>query len=585
MRENNSASYNPDQASVVPEKIISSEPKLRNVLKSLELLKPVETTFGEERRWQELWRDVEPFDSMQELSDNVRKTVSEFIASHIPRLKEQIGSISEFSDSALLNALANGWFEELDEDIDGQRRKVLLAEMAHVVRRIETTIYKRLLEHAGPDDLGKIGLAAEVRDLLIDVLDTSVKADPLFVRYLAFTQLSGRPPKEANETSLFIPDDPNPHTIAELFPHETQYLAKRFATITENPDAPWVSQQGGPIFRKYLQDLSRFYAEQDPATAKQIQKDLELSYGELVVSDFPIVITTGFEGELKPPYNDPELRVSVKTADTKNEERHFERMRDVFADNLSILNAQQFSETVRKQPVRIMNVLGNYGVNLTFSAVAQEDPPVLFLNEQIRAYDREFPEFMRRMVKNTDQLFSGIAPAEQKPMMERMSRANSVLHELDHSLYDDDSPEAKRLGVDGLETITDAKAEIVYRALVPSLIEQGGLEGTKEQWAGAMLASSILIIIDQPEDDDYFRAAAHSLNNLLQQQAVHFDGTQLEIRDVDAYYRIQKEAAQQVLGLYRDESMNEKKAETWINKNCKSNRDVKKLKRFFGRTP
>ncbi len=302
----------------------------------------------------------------------------------------------------------------------------------------------------------------------------------------------------------------------------------------------------------------------------------------MATSDFPILVTTGFEGEIKPPYNDPELRVSIKTADAAAEQKDFEHMRDAMAESLSKLGVEQFSQTLKDQPIRIVNVLGNYGVNLTFSAVAQGDPIILFLNEQIRTYDREFPGFMGNTIKNTKAVFADLSPEVRESVMQKMSRANSLFHEFSHEIYVDESPQAKRLGARALETLTDVKVEIVYRGLLPTLIERGALEGTGEQWACATLASSLQILKDQPEDDDdYYRAAVYSLNGLLKEGAVVFNGKKLEIKDFDAYWRIQEEAARRVLALYQDDGMTEEKAGMWVGKNCKPSAALRQVSKFL----
>ena len=245
---------------------------------------------------------------------------------------------------------------------------------------------------------------------------------------------------------------------------------------------------------------------------------------------------------------------------------------------------------MKEQPIRIVNVVGNYGINLTMSAVAQEDPTILFLNEQIRQYDRDFPGVMLTIIRNTNQAFASIPQEQRTRLMEKMSRTVSVLHEYCHAFYWEDKPEypeeyekTKRLGVEELETISDVKAEIAFRSLVPACIEKGALEGTREQWACGMLAESIQMLKDQPEDDDYYRAAVYTLNRLFQEGAVIFRNHQLEILDYDAYYRIQRSATQEVLALYEDTGMNAKKSAAWIQKKCKPNKDVTALSRFLKR--
>lgn len=561
----------------IPEKLLPSGPRLAYMRELFNELRQSENDV----RWQDLYKEVgrKPNSSMLELSDNIREVVRNFVAEKIPALKEHISAVSGLTDNALLDALTHNWFEEADEQVEGQRRQVLLAVGAHIIKRIETLIYKKIL--ASPEtNLENLGVDPDIRDLLIEILDTSIKSDPLFIRFLAFAQESAKPPKNASATSLFIPGDKSPHTVAELFPHEAGFLARRFAAISEGSDA-WIGRPGGEDFKKYLDALAAFYGETDPVRANANQAALEKLYTKVVLSDFPILLTTGFDTEKKPPYIDPEMRVSLKSRDTEDEQKYFENLRNTMADSLSELGAQQFSDKLKKQPVRIVNVLGNYGVNLTFSAVAQSDPIILFLNEQIRQYDRDFPDMMRNKIKNSEKDFSALEPEQRVKLMEKISRTNSILHELSHTLYPDENKEAKRLGIEESGTITEVKAEIAYRPLIPSFIKKGAIEGTEKQWAGGMLASSLQILKDQPEDDDYYRVATYSLNRLFEEKAIVFNGRQLEILDYDAYYRVQKSAAQEVLALYKDANMNERKSAAWIKDKCLPNDQVRKLSEFL----
>src|ERR1700722_11239505 len=119
------------------EKLIPSEPRLRGMDKVLSLLEPEEMPDGELVNWKHLYERVQPYHTLYEFTENVRDAVREYIAEKIPGLKEKIPSIAELEDDALLNALTHNWSEEID-DVEGQRRQVLLTVVAHVVKRIET---------------------------------------------------------------------------------------------------------------------------------------------------------------------------------------------------------------------------------------------------------------------------------------------------------------------------------------------------------------------------------------------------------------------------------------------------------------
>ncbi|MBI4120616.1 MAG: hypothetical protein HY454_04090, partial [Parcubacteria group bacterium] len=205
-------------------KLIDPE-KLRYITKSLELLRPETNPLAEETHWKELYKEVKPWQTGLELSDNVRETVRGFVEQKIPKLKERVPTLENLDDAKLLDALTHNWFEGIDEKISGQRREVLLTVMAHVVKRIETTSYRNILQEAAPADLEKLGLDEGLKDLLINILEASIKADPLFVRFLAYTQLSPEPPPDASGVALYTPNSSELNTIAVLFPHETQFLS------------------------------------------------------------------------------------------------------------------------------------------------------------------------------------------------------------------------------------------------------------------------------------------------------------------------------------------------------------------------
>lgn len=563
------------------EKLIESEPKLRYIYKSLELLKSERGPTGEEINWRELHAKVKPFENALELSDNIREVVTDYIAQKIPTLKEKIPTIKNLPDKDLIEALTNNWFEKISEETEGERREVLLAVMAHVVRRIETGIYKKILENASEEDLQKMNLKNGTRGLLIELLDASAKADPLFIRFLAMSQLSPKPPKEAKPLSIFLPADNKFHTLASLFPHETQFISKKLTAILENSEA-WINEPSAEIFKEYLKMLSGLYSETDTEKAAEIQRQADSLYEKLVSSGFPIIVTSGTEGYYKEPYIDPELKISLRTPEAEKEREDFKRAQRVLAENLSVLNVSQFAENLKKREILNTVVCGAYGVNLVFNAVAQEKPAILiYLNEQLRAYDRNFPKFLE-IFTNTAEEFTDLPEEERENLMEQMSRFNTVLHEFSHEVHPDGSPGAQRIGKEPLTIIDEVKADIIYRPLVPNLIESGALKGTKEEWAIAMVASSLQVIKDtSAKDDPYYAAAAFSLNDLFEKGIVVFENDKLTIKDFDSYYQIQESLAKEVIALYEDEKMTETKASKWFKKRCYPNGIIQKIDSFL----
>lgn len=556
------------------ETVLPKNPKLRYLDHAFDILRaPEKNELGEETNWRELSARIRPFQNGLELSDNIREVTVEFISNKIPNLRK-IPSLENLNEKDLLEALTHNWFEKIGDEVGGQRREVLLATMAHIVKRIENYTYRQALGEMPPGDLAKLGLDPDTRDLLIQALDTSIKADAMYIRFMAYTQLTPRPAKQAGPVTFSVPGRKELHTAANLFPHDAQFLAKRFGTLAEH-HAKWSSKPGGNIFKQYIEALSAFYAERNPDTAPERQKEVEKLYRDLLGSDFPIIITPATEGYYKEPYFDPELKVSVASPDAKKEESSWNQVKETMSASLENLDAAQFSDRMRDQPIRSVHVFGGFGVNITFNAVAQEKPSILvFFNEQVRAYDRNFPDFVLQHIANAKAVFGETLSPEGQSRLEKISRTDTVLHELAHSIYPDDSYEAQRLGRKPLTVLDEVKADICYRPLIPSMIAKGGLEGTKEEWAIGMLARSLRTMAEQPKGDPYFYAAAYSLNNLFEQGAVELEGTKLIVKDFDGYYVAQKQAAEALLSVYRDPKMTEAKAARWIKRMCQPNEKV-----------
>lgn len=575
--------FNPDQPGVpiqpevesVPEKIVPQEPRLRYIEKVSGIMRsPEENHLGEERNWRELYKDVKPFSNTLELADNIRETVRHFVEQKIPKLKEAIPTISELDDKGLLEALSNNWFEEI-EDTSGQRREVLMTVAAHIARRVETTVYKNILENATEEQLTQIGLDKDLAGLLSNVLDTSVKADPLFVRFLAYTQLGPEAPEGAKGSDFYLPEDKKPKTAAQMFPHETQFLSKRFMALAEN-SSTWQDKPGADIFKNYLNVLGRAYAETDPVAAEKLQEEIKLKYAELVDSEFPIIITPGVEGYYKEPYIDPEIRVSLATPDSKKEEEYFGDVRKSMAESLEGVGLSRFSQRIQQEKIRSVIAVGSFGVDLIFSAVAQEDPAILmYLNEQIRQYDQNFPKYMGLMT-NTKKEFAGLSESDRTAFMEKISRTNVMMHEFSHAIFPPD--EIKKFGAGETFTVLDeVKAETAHRALIPRMIKNGGLEGTKEQWALGLVASSLQLLKDQPEDDPYYYAGVYTLNECFKDGSLSFDGQQITVNDFDGFYNTQRFVVGEVASLYENPNADETRAANWLKQKCTPNETVKQL--------
>lgn len=545
-------------------------PHLRFVKNAFELLRPEKNELGEEVNWRHLAERVEPYTTGLELSDNIREIVKDYVECKIPVIKEKIPSINDLPDRELLEALSHNWFDVIEDDVGGQRREILLMVMAHIVRRIETKTYQEHLKNPNAN-LEALGLTPELRDLLVDVMDASVKANPLFIRFIAYTRLAP-PEKGASSEGITFPGNSQTQTIASLFPHETQFISKRFHGIAERGGA-WESIPGGDAFKKYIALLGDYYAEQDAERAEGIRRESELLYRELLEKGFPILVTSATEGQYCEPYLDPELKISVATPDSRKEEGIFQKVRDAMAESLEEVGMEKFENDMKKRTIRSTHAVGSYGVNVSFNAVAQENPVILlFLNEQMRVYDRNFHKSLSRVT--TAEPTTEQSPEEK----ERMSRMMTILHECSHVVYLDGCPESKRLGDATLTKVDEIKAETLFRALIPSVIERGGLEGTKAQWARGILASSLQALEDgSDENDPYFLNQTFSLNRLFESGVVSWSNGKLALKDVDQFYEVMRSAAKEVIALYEDPAMTGRKAAKWIRECCKPIPEVQKV--------
>jgi hypothetical protein len=565
----------------IPEKIISKNPHLRNIFKVLNLLHAEELPSGERVDRKELPEKIKPWENGLELSDNIREVVRDYTIKKIPSLKEKISSINDLPDRKLLEALSNNWFEEIGDEVGGQRREVLLAVAAHMVNHIENKVYEKVLEKSSEQELAKLNLTPELRDLTVRLLQVCEKADPLFIRFLAASQLTPKPPETKEPLAMKRPGDEKEYTPALLFPHETQFISKGFSEISAQ-ETDWKKYPGGEIFRDYIQTLSEVYQEADPAKITDCRKQAEDLYKQLLRSGFPIIVTSAMEDYYKPPYLDPELRVSILTPEAQKEELSFQKVRNSMAENLDVLDISQSRDSVEKGFIRNGVAIGSFGVNLTFNAVAQGT--LLYFNEQIRAYDKPFP-LWTGLVANSEQEFANLEEEEKIKFLEELSRLNTVMHEISHDVYpespseqdkDQQGPSAiERFGKGNKNNFMEISAEIIYRGMIPEMIERGGLSGTKEQWAIATLVSSLQQITDD-EGSEYRSAAIYSLNKLFKEKTVELSDGRLVINDFDRYYETHKELARELIRQFEDAGMNEKKAKAWFKENCTLGEDGEK---------
>lgn len=553
------------------EKILPDRPRLKYIEHTLALLESEKGPDGEEINWKDLYEKVGSWESGLELSDKIRTVVRDYLILKFPKIKERIPSIAELPDQEMLNALANGWFDEIEENVKGKRVEVLLSVLAHILRRIETRIYSKIIEESDEEQLQKLGLQPDLREPLIDMLEASAKSDPLYIRFLAYAQITPQPPERANPAAPIGPDGKR-HTWAELFPHETQFISKKLEAILKSKDR-WQNIQGANEFSKYIDLLMAFFSEIDPKETLQLKVKIEKAYADSITGGFPILISPPTGSYYKEPYLDPELRVSLRTPESRVQEEHFIALQNAMADELETLGVGKFSEKMRNKPIASVVSIGANGANLTGIAAAEtEEDITIFLDEQIRRYDKNLKDFIP-LVDISEKVFAETTPEE----IEMISREDTVFHELSHSVWTLDKKAQKRLGGKSETIIAETTAETISRGLARELIDKGRINYTPEQYIAGTICTLFQYFKGRDESDEYYKAAVYVANGLFEQNLVEFDGDKVRIKDIDGIFNYFKDNAKKIITLYEDEGMTGKKAGRWIDDNCTAGKKLQEL--------
>ncbi|OGN06954.1 MAG: hypothetical protein A3B86_03325 [Candidatus Yanofskybacteria bacterium RIFCSPHIGHO2_02_FULL_38_22b] len=559
----------------IMEKPITNRPRLRNIEDTLVLLESEEGPDGEKINWKDLYEKVGPWESGLELADKVREVVRGYLVSKFPEIKERIPSINALPDKEVLDALSNSWFEGLEEKVKGKRSEVLLSVLTHILRRIEKRIYTKIIENSSDDDLEKLGLSSNLRTLVTTTLEASVKSDPLYIRYLAYAQLSPKPPEDANPSAP-IGQDGKPHTWAELFPHETQFISKKLKNLLKSKEK-WQDVEGAGEFIKYIELLADYFSEKDVNKAREMKDEIEMAYADSITGGFPVIISPPTGSYYKEPYLDPELRVSLRTPESRAQEQNFIALQNVIADELGTLGVSQFADDMRQKPIASVVSIGAYGANLTFTAAAETEKDItLFLDEQIRRYDKNLKDFLP-MIEISDNAF-GDTPVER---IEEMSREDTIFHELSHSIWTLDKEAQKRLGIKSETIIGEIAAETISRGLAKELIEKGKINYTQEQYIAVTIAIPLQVIKGRDPNNEYFKAAVYVLNGMFEQGLIEFSGTKIRVKKIDEIFDYLQDNAKKIIALYEDSEMNGEKANKWVKENTTAGKKLQELIDFI----
>ena len=431
-----------------------------------------------------------------------------------------------------------------------------------------------------------LGLNAGLRDILVETLDVAERVDPLFIRFLAYSRLTDELPEDSQETALFLPGYNAAYTETALFPKESKSIARGLRKLAENRNR-WKGvenlKEGADAYANYLTVLADQYEERDPQKVKDLEEKTFDAYRLLYETNFPILVIPATTPSVKSPHNDPEMRVCIVYANAE-EEKQYERAKNAMEESLDVLNLEKFAQNLRSLQTKRVISLGNFGVNLIFNAAAQEVPEplsVIYVDEQRLQLDKKFPDFMLKMI-DTNGHFSANPTQQVRQFLELMSRMNTILHEYSHAIYPEEyrGELGAKFGNDNARIIDEIKAEIAYRALLPEILATGGLDGTREQWDIAMLASELQMLEDDDgSDDPYFMAARYVLNPLFSRGIVQLDPEtkKLTITDYDHYDSVMKEAAKKLLYLHEDPGITPEIASAELKRVCKANELVKEV--------
>ncbi len=252
--------------------------------------------------------------------NRVESAVKEHLKDKVINFKNAVPSLVSVPEGDVFDAIVNNWPEALPR-IRGKRSEILICVAAHVANFVKIGAYKAALISADEVGLGRLGLAADLRRVLVKLLNACLRADNLFIRFLAFSHCPSGLPKGktleemgASAGVFYSPEDGQKHTINALFPKETQYLARHLKEIagaidqTRNPELR--------LLQGLLIALGKAYSQSDIREIESEYMRVNKSFTSLMKSRSPLyIIPSGyFEGGYeKCPYHDPEIRIGLSS--------------------------------------------------------------------------------------------------------------------------------------------------------------------------------------------------------------------------------------------------------------------------------
>jgi hypothetical protein len=94
-----------------------------------------------------------------------------------------------------------------------------------------------------------------------------------------------------------------------------------------------------------------------------------------------------------------------------------------------------------------------------------------------------------------------------------------------------------------------------------------------------------MLMKDQPEDDPYYAAGIFCMNGLFEKGIAKFENNKITINNAEAYYAATKTMAMEIIGLYQDETMTERKAGAWVKEKCAPSDELEKVIAFVKTLP
>jgi hypothetical protein len=530
---------------------------------------------GGHLRWLEgLKQNSRGWKNSSELFNLVQKVVAEYVTEKIVEFGKTVPALRNLSRTDLVDAILNNWPEALP-GIQGQRREVLICVAAHVVRHLETSTYQKVILGASKKDLLNLRLNVPLREILVRTLSASIRADLLLIRYLAFfNSIRGYPSCDrllglgASSSRYYLPKNKELHTLNSLFPRDTEFISRKFLEISDS-SVNWSALPGGVIFRRYLRALSAAYKEKDINNVDRCYKNVSIGFAELARSQFPILLVPPayYEGGYeRPPYHDPEFRVGISSAECSRIERNATYLQNAMGSLLKKKGYEDLFNILHVRTVRVINSIGDYGINLKSKSVGQSGKSVIvaYLSEHTKAYQE-----MRR-----GKAFSVDGIRADKRII--MSFLGSLLHEFCHLHIDGTAPYILRFGQEAAGIIQEAEAEQLSRWLILKLVDTGQLEGTRSQWAAILVEMSLLEMLDKSREGDpeYFYSSSFVLNRSFNEGVIkyHKGKRRITISDINAFCHIHEEQAKEVLALFKDEALTSTKTRNWIRNRCEPNK-------------